>query len=93
MVNTSIVLGLAPADSDSYHRLEAMFDGLDQVYPLKYGLTPHITLAYYRPGIYHPKDASRLAGALRSVDMEIVLRLEDLVLQNFCDMNHYFISD
>ena len=89
MVSTSIVLGLAPADGDSWRRLDEMYTALEDAVPLSYALTPHITLAYYRPGTYSQEQAERLAGVLRPVDMEVELRMENLVLQEFTDMNHY----
>ena len=90
MVNTSIVLGLAPVDEDSFRRLDGMYMALESVVPLGYALTPHITMAYYRPGRCSPEDAARLAGALGKVELEVTLPMENLVLQNFTDMNHYF---
>lgn len=89
MVNTSIVLGLEPADEVSWRRLDAMYCAMDTVCPLGYALTPHITLAYYRPGIYDVQIVSRLKKALRLVELETVLNPQNLVLQNFCSMNHY----
>jgi hypothetical protein len=90
MVNTSIVLGLAPADEGDYARLDDLYCALEQVLPLGYGLTPHITLAYFLPGTYSPGQMQTLREALSPVDLEINLRMEDLVLQTFSDMNHYF---
>lgn len=89
MVSTSIVLGLAPADGDSWQRLDAMYMQLEKVVPLGYGLSPHITLAYFRPGVYSQQELQGLRKTLRPVDMEIQLRMTDLVFQNFEDMNHY----
>lgn len=89
MVNTSIVLGLAPADGESWRRLDEMYMTLESVVNLGYALTPHITMAYFRPGTYSPALVQRLSAVLRNVDLDITLRLEDLVLQNFTDMNHY----
>lgn len=89
MVSTSIVLGLAPADAASWHRLDGMYTALERVVPLGYALTPHITMAYFRPGTYSREQAARLADALRQTDLEIELRMEYLVFQNFTDMNHY----
>jgi hypothetical protein len=56
---------------------------------LGYALTPHITMAYFKPGTYSQEQVRRLSQALTEVDLEITLRPEDLVLQNFADMNHY----
>lgn len=89
MVRTSIVLGLAPADADTWHRLDAMYTALESVVPLGYALTPHITMAYFRPGLYDQGQVQRLCSALRQVDMDVMLSMDDLVLQNFTDMNHY----
>ncbi len=89
MVNTSIVLGLAPADEETYRRLDEMYQALETVVPLGYALTPHITMAYYKPGVYFQEDIEKLRPALREVDLWVTLRMEDLVLQTFSDMNHY----
>lgn len=89
MVNTSIVLGLAPADEDSWHRLDEMYMTLESVVNLGYALTPHITMAYLLPGTYSQEQIQRLSSALKNVDLDITLRMEELVLQNFTDMNHY----
>lgn len=89
MVSTSVVLGLRPVDSDGWERLGRMYRALEQVRPLGYALTPHITLAYYRPGNYDPGELQELRCALRPVELELELRMENLVLQEFDDMNHY----
>lgn len=89
MVNTSIVLGLAPADDDSGHRLSHMYETLETVVPLGYALTPHITMAYFRPGVYDWPEISLLAAALHPVEVDVELPMENLVYQTFSDMNHY----
>ena len=89
MVNTSIVLGLAPADEDSWHRLDAMYTALESVVPLGYGLTPHITMAYFRPGTLTQYDLNHLRPALHPVELEVTLSPEGLSYQEFWDMNHY----
>lgn len=89
MVNTSIVLGLKPADEDSWRRLDAMYLALEEVVPLGYGLSPHITMAYFLPGIHSQEQVRRLADALRPVELDVTLHMENLVLQDFSDMNHY----
>lgn len=89
MVNTSIVLGLTPADADSWHRLDEMYTALEDVVHLGYALTPHITMAYFLPGTYNSEQVQRLTAALRRVDLEITLDMKNLVLQSFSDMNHY----
>lgn len=89
MVNTSIVLGLRPADTQSWQLLDEMYHALEDVARLGYALTPHITMAYFRPGTYSPEQLRPLVQALRSVELEVELRPQNLVLQSFSDMNHY----
>lgn len=89
MVNTSIALGLAPADEDSWHRLDTMYTALEDMVRLGYALTPHITMAYFLPGTYSQEQVQRLSSVLRKVDMEITLDMTNLVFQEFSDMNHY----
>lgn len=89
MVNTSIVLGLRPADPQGWERLGQMYRALEQIRPLGYALTPHITLAYYRPGNYSADALAQLRSGLRPVQLDLELRMECLVLQEFEDMNHY----
>lgn len=89
MVNTSIVLGLEPADSESYEALDRMYLALEEVVPLGYDLTPHITLAYFKPGVYDAGQMDRLRQALKPVELEILLRPENLEVQFFRDMNTY----
>ena len=89
MVNTSIVLGLVPADGASWARLDEMYMTMESVVHLGYALTPHITMAYFKPGTYSPEQVQRLHEALRHVELDVTLRMENLVLQNFADMNHY----
>lgn len=89
MVSTSIVLGLAPADEYSWQKLDEMYCALEQVVTLGYGMTPHITLAYFKPGVYGPEQVQKLREVLRKVELEVTLQMGDLVLQEFTDMNHY----
>ena len=89
MVNTSIVLGLSPADEETAQQLIKMYTALEQVRPLGYALTPHITIAYFRPGRYSQAYVRRLNAALHPVEITIRLHGERLMLQSFQDMNHY----
>ncbi len=90
MVNTSIVLGLAPADEESRQRLSEMYTRLESVVSLGYALTPHITMAYFKPGTYGPEQAGRLSAAIKKVELDVTLYMKNLVLQNFTDMNNYY---
>ena len=89
MVNTSVVLGLAPVSAEGRERLAGMYRALEAAAPLGYALTPHITLAYFRPGEYGPGEVARLRAALGPAGVEVELRAENLVLQRFTDMNSY----
>lgn len=89
MVNTSIVLGLAPSDEETWYRLDKMYAELDSVVHLGYALTPHITMAYFKPGTYTQYDLSYLRQALHPVELAVELRMEKLHYQVFQDMNHY----
>lgn len=89
MVNTSIVLGLAPEDSEGEVRLHRMYEALHAAVPLSYALTPHITLAYFKPGSYSGEELEALRSALKPADISVKLDMNKLVLQHFGDMNHY----
>lgn len=89
MVNTSIVLGLAPADGETAFRLDTMYTALESVVPLGYSLTPYITTAYFRPGCYSPEHLRPLRETLRSIDRKVSLDCGKLVYQTFSNMNHY----
>lgn len=89
MVNTSIVLGLAPRDEKSAALLNDMYGALENVVPLGYALTPHITMAYFKPGVYTRQQLDNLRTALQPVQLEVELSMDHLVYQTFDDMNHY----
>lgn len=89
MVCTSVVLGLVPADEESERALGDMYSRVQNIWPLSYGLTPHITLAYYRPGTY-PEQLWRTLGESFAIEpFEFCLSTQSLVLQSFEDMNKY----
>jgi hypothetical protein len=89
MVNTSIVLGLKPVDADGEQRLGSMYQAFEKILPLGYALTPHITLAYFKPGVYSGKELETLRSTLKPADISVKLDMNKLVLQHFGDMNHY----
>lgn len=89
MVSTSIVLGLAPCDAQSARRLSDMYGALENVVPLGYALTPHITMAYFKPGVYSQQQLEGLRAALHPVQLEVELSMDRLVYQTFEDMNYY----
>lgn len=93
MVNTSLVLGFAPSDEESCRVLMGCYEALQDVVRLSCPLTPHVTLAYFRPGIVSGEALSRLREAVdRAGRMEQLcfeLPLSRLAYQLFSDMNHY----
>ena len=89
MVNTSVVLGLTPADEESWQRLDVMYMELEKVVPLGYGMTPHITMAYFRPGVYSFEQYLPLKSTLKPVEWNVEMKMDQLVYQEFTDMNHY----
>lgn len=89
MVNTSIVLGLVPADEETWRRLDEMYTALESVVPLGYALTPHITMAYFKPGTYTQYDLNCLRPALHPVVLGVELQFVNLFYQEFVNMNSY----
>ena len=92
MVNASVVLGLEPCSDLDCYRLMALYERLEEIFPVGYQMTPHITLAYYKPGIYQENDIKKLKEAFDCLLKEtfiIEFTSENLTCQNFCDMNHY----
>lgn len=96
MVNTSLVLGLYPADETEYKKLMALYETFNAVKKLPYPLTPHITLAYYNVHGFSDASARRLEELVYLLncaelenEMEIVLEAKDLYYQHFDSMNHY----
>lgn len=92
MVNTSVVLGFEPASEADCAALMELYERFQGVVRLNYPLTPHVTLAYYRPGDYGPEGLRLLRGALEEINRALPafeLRLAEPVYRCFDDMNHY----
>lgn len=87
MVSTSIVLGLEPNGEKAWALLDNLYERFQKIRPLSYALTPHITMAYFRPGVY--EDTTALRQAVGPVDLQVALDVKNLVLQNFEHMNAY----
>lgn len=87
MVSTSIVLGLEPDGEAAWAQLDRLYERFQQIRPLSYALTPHITMAYFRPGVY--EDTAPLRQAVGPVDLRVDLDMAKLVLQDFDHMNAY----
>ena len=92
MVDTSLVLGLYPADETGYLRLMQLYSVFDQVKILNYPFTPHITLAYYHINGFDKRSAGILEDAvcqLNQNEFEIDLTVDRLYYQKFRSMNDY----
>lgn len=93
MVSTSVVQGFAPETEADCAALMGLYERFHQVAPLGWGLTPHVTLGYYRPGTYGPEATGALAETFRRADQLPPLRLtltgEKLAYCLFEDMNTY----
>jgi len=88
MMNRSVVLGFAPIDESTCQRLMTLYQRFQSVVCLSYPLTPHCTLAYYRPGSY--SDLTGLQTAIQTVrampELRLTLSTKQLVYCRFQDM-------
>ncbi len=89
MVNTSVVMGLMPASEPDAWCLAEMHKRFSVLYPRTYGLTPHITLAYYCPGEYGEEIWTRLKDVFTVKGYAFPLYTRDLVFRRFKDMDDY----
>lgn len=93
MVSTSVVMGFAPDTEADCAALMGLYERFHAVQPLGWGLTPHATLAYYRPGEYDEGTVAALREVFREnaalPPLEITLHPELLRVSRFTDMNHY----
>lgn len=73
------------------------YEQMQQVHALDYPLTPHVTLAYYRPGCIEGDRLARLRRAIREANgqwkPELELYTMALAYQEFADMNTYRAVD
>lgn len=93
MVNTSVVMGFEPVTEQDCDILMKLYEYFHSVVPLNWGLTPHVTLAYYKPGVYGPETVDALRQVIREAEelppVEVALSFADLCYATFSDMNHY----
>lgn len=94
MVNTSLVMGLYPANEEEYNKLMDLYYLFDDVKKLGYPLTPHITLSYYNVDGFSVESARKLENIVKELnakDMEIEIELDtkELFYQKFVSMNDY----
>lgn len=93
MVNTSLVLGLYPADEESYCRLMELYSVFEGVKKLDYPFTPHITLAYYNINGFDAQSAKILEDTVNNLnknEIELELKGNMLYYQKFESMNDFF---
>lgn len=97
MTNGSVCLGFAPdteADCAAIMGIHARFQ---DVVALNYPLTPHVTLAYYKPGSYDPDAVAALSSALAEINalpkVQIAVDAACLHYYRFTDMNTYIRED
>ena len=93
MVNTSMVLGFEPEDEESCHRLMRNYEAFQDIVALNYPLTPHVTLAYFKPGTIRAEQVGRLQSVIDFARAREVIRVElsgsMLEYQIFSSMNCY----
>lgn len=91
MVSKSLVLLMKPASEQDHSLLMEMYRQFDGIKTLPYPLTPHITLAYFRPGMI---DGDRLGVVINRLQPQpgaspvCHLYPESLTAQCFSDMAH-----
>ena len=89
----SVALGFAPDTEEYCAALMAMHADYQSAVALNYPLTPHVTLAYFRPGTYSPEEVAQLAEALREINalpkVHIMVDAGCLHYYTFKDMNTY----
>ena len=66
MVSTSMVLGFEPRDEESCRILMRYYEAFQPILCLNYPLTPHVTLAYFKPGIL---DEPQIKCLQRAIDL------------------------
>ena len=90
MTNGSVALGFAPDTEQDCAAIMGMHARFQDVVALNYPLTPHVTLAYYKPGSY---DTAALAEALREINtlpkVRIGVETTCLHYYRFTGMNTY----
>ena len=96
MVNTSMVLGFEPADEESCQRIMEYYEILQEVVSLSYPLTPHVTVAYFKPSRIEIEQVKKLQGVIDWVNeqtpIRMILSTKMLKYQEFSNMNHYWNS-
>ena len=94
MVNTSMVLGFEPADEESCQKMMEYYELLQEVVYLNYPLTPHVTVAYFKPCRIEAEQVHDIQNVIHWVNkqeaIEVTLNTKMLVYQLFQHMNCYY---
>lgn len=92
MVSKSIVLLLKPSTEQDYELLQTLYSHYDEIASFPHPYTPHITLAYFRPGML---DGDKLWNAIEHAQIcpetapVFEFDVEAITVQAFDDMTHY----
>ena len=92
MVNISLVLLLCPTDENEYSKLMYIYHLINEIKPLPYPFTPHITLAYYNFHGFNETSIHKLKNTVHSLNkesFEITLNTDKLIYQSFSSMNNF----
>lgn len=92
-VDTSLVLALRPENAGEWHKLQKLYETIEQVKACPYPLTPHVTIAYYNYNGFSAAAAEKLSSVvyeLNRQDFAVTLDTKKLYYQKFTDMNAYF---
>lgn len=84
MVNTSVVLGFEPVDEANCEALMTLYERFQAVVPLDHPLTPHVTLAYDRPGNHGEAGLFLLREAMDRVNRGLSPRTMRLTSPQYC---------
>ena len=92
LVSKSLVLMLKPGSEQDFELLAELYRRFEAIQPLPYPMTPHITLAYFRPGLI---DGDRLGETLDRIQVRpetapvLEFDTDALTAQKFLDMKTY----
>ena len=93
MTGGSLCLGFAPDTEEDCAALMGMHARFQEVGALNYPLTPHVTLAYFKPGTYGEEAVAQLAELLKEINalpkVHITVDAACLHYYRFEDMNTY----
>lgn len=92
MVNTTLVIGLYPADEQEYKKLMQLYQLADRIVKLPYPFTPHITLAYYNKGGFSDIGKRKLESVVNRLNKSpfyVTLDTRRLCYKHFKSMNLY----